>query len=125
VRTFCIAVFVLMLGARAFAGDAPGLSTNFIDLPKNEGLNNDGCRNYALGIFNSLSLQDIQISGGNSLYGIVTVKGDRYAIIVRCQVEHKIVFLIAAGPNAEIAGQTLTLLGQAWNKPAEKKTVNH
>ena len=123
-----VAILACLLSIPAFAGaPPPSLSTSFVDIASNDGLTNEGCRNYGLKIMTDLAMRNIQISGANSLYGYIEVQGNGYAVIVRCQVEHHIVMLISGGPDVDIASKTLGLLGEAWNRPdgPDKKTTKH
>lgn len=95
--------------------DWPAISTQIIELGDYSQNNNEGCRNHALSVISGLSLSHIGVTGSNLTYGVFTIEGRDYALTVRCQVEHKIVFFAIAGPLASNAHKAMLLFQEAWN----------
>jgi hypothetical protein len=108
------ALMVLAGASQAHAGDWPAVSTNVVPLA-GEGLTNEGCRNHALEVMSGdLSLNHIRVAGENTTAAVVTIQGHDYSILVRCQVEHQIVFLAVSGYAVQDAHKAMILFQQGW-----------
>ena len=119
--------------AHANNNDWPAVSTQIIELGDYQQNSNEGCRNHALSVMsNLLSLSNIGVTGNNTTYATIGIQGHDYSLVVRCQVEHKIVFFAIAGPLASNAHKALVLFQEAWapqptppEPEQERKSVEH
>jgi hypothetical protein len=121
------AILVLALSAPAFAAPptqnpavadtlAPAIITNSIGLDKAKGpFEADGCRNYALEVMRKLKYENIQLSGGVSLFGIAALDGHRYVIGVRCETDNLLISLVVAGPDYKDAQAIMQSLYGTWS----------
>jgi hypothetical protein len=126
-RKLLLAAIVVTLAAPAIAAPspqnpaladtlAPAIITNSISLDKNKGpFDAEGCRNYALGVMRKLNYENIQLSGGVSLFGITALNGHRYVVGVRCETDNLLISLVVSGPDYNDAQAIIQGLYAGWD----------
>jgi hypothetical protein len=124
-RLWPVALLVLALAAPAAAAPAkqnpaadtlgPALMTNSISLKKDLGpYTVDGCRNYTIKILRKMNVENIELGGGNTVFGAIPLNGRRYSIGIRCEVDNFLVSLVVAGPDQTDAAAIMNRLDETW-----------
>jgi hypothetical protein len=66
-------------------------------------------------VMRKLKYENIQLSGGVSLFGIAVLNGHRYVVGVRCETDHLLISLVVAGPDFKDAQAIMQGLYTVWN----------
>jgi hypothetical protein len=72
------------------------------------------CRNYAFKIMSQMRVENIELGGGNTVFGAVPVNGHRYSIGIRCEIDNFLISMVVAGPDQKDAAAVMKHLDETW-----------
>lgn len=97
---------------------APALVTGSIGLDKAKGpFTVDGCQNYAIQVLSKMHAENIQLGGGNTIFGVSPLNGHRYIVSIRCELDNFLISMAVAGVDLKDAEAVINRLDGAWSGP--------
>lgn len=81
-------------------------------------LTQEACHNYSVTALNRARAEDLDVMK-SSVYGTV----DGYGVVIRCEMDQRVVFFASAGPTGDGAGAALQKVMDAWDGEKKQESV--